>query len=80
MQAVCDIVDSLIGNFGKYHNTLSLPLRILHKHFFHFLLGLTVVPRENKYNAYAKFGGTDKEYYGIFRSGLTITYTLVTYL
>ena len=34
-----------------------------------------MVPRENKNNAYAKFGGTDKEYYGIFRSGLfLITY------
>ena len=26
-----------------------------HKHCFHFLLGLTMVPRENKSNAYAKF-------------------------
>ena len=24
-----------------------------------------MVPRENKNNAYSKFGGTDKEYYGI---------------
>ena len=29
-----------------------------------------MVPRENKNNAYAKFGGTNKEYYGIFRNGL----------
>ena len=29
-----------------------------------------MVPREYKNNAYAKFGGTNKEYYGIFRSGL----------
>ena len=29
-----------------------------------------MVPRENKNNAYAKFGGTKKEYYGIFPSGL----------
>ena len=29
-----------------------------------------MVPRENKNNAYAKFGGTNKEYYGIFRTGL----------
>ena len=28
-----------------------------------------MVPRENKNKAYAKFGGTNKEYYGIFRSG-----------
>ena len=29
-----------------------------------------MVLRENKNNAYAKLGGTNKEYYGIFRSGL----------
>ena len=29
-----------------------------------------MVPRENKTRAYAKFGGTNKEYYGIFESGL----------
>ena len=29
-----------------------------------------MVPRENKNNAYANFGGKNKEYYGIFRSGL----------
>jgi len=29
-----------------------------------------MVPRENKNNAYAKFGAANKEYYGIFRSGL----------
>ena len=29
-----------------------------------------MVSRENKNNAYAKFGGTNKEYYGIFRTGL----------
>ena len=29
-----------------------------------------MVLRENKNNAHAKFGGTNKEYYGIFRSGL----------
>ena len=31
---------------------------------------LTVVPRENKKIAYAKFGGTNKRCYGIFRNGL----------
>ena len=29
-----------------------------------------MAPRENKNNAYVKFGGTNKGYYGIFRSGL----------
>ena len=33
-----------------------------------------MVPRENKNNAYAKFGGTNKEYYGIFRTGLYSNY------
>ena len=28
-----------------------------------------MVPRENKNNANAKFGGTNKEYYCIFRNG-----------
>ena len=32
-----------------------------------------MVPRENKNNAYAKFGGTNKEYYVIFRTGLLRT-------
>ena len=59
-----------IGHFGKYHNTFCLSPKNLHKHCFQFLLGLTLVPKENENNAYAKFGGTNKEYYGIFRSGL----------
>ena len=29
-----------------------------------------MVPRENKSNTYAKFWKTNKEYYGIFESGL----------
>ena len=38
------------------------------------LLLITMVRRENKNNAYAKFGGTNKEYYGIFRTGLFAAY------
>ena len=57
-----------IGHSEKYHNALCLSPQILHKHCFQFLLGLTMVTRENKNNAYAKFGGTNKEYYGIFRN------------
>ena len=53
-----------IAHFEKYHNTLCLSPQILHKHCFQFLLGLTMVPRENKNNAYAKFGGTNNKYYG----------------
>ena len=59
-----------IGHFGKYHNTFCLSPQILHKHCFQFLLGLKMVPKENENNAYAKFGWTNKEYYGIFRGGL----------
>ena len=59
----------VIGHFAKYHDTLCLSPQILHKHCFQFLLGLTLVPRENKDSAYAKFGGTNKEYY-MFRNGL----------
>jgi len=33
-------------------------------------LGNRVIPRENKNSAHAGFGGTNGEYYGIFRSGL----------
>jgi len=33
-------------------------------------LGLTIVPRENKNNAFAEFGGADRECCGVFRSGL----------
>ena len=58
------------GHFAKYHDTLCLSPQILHKHCFQFLLGLTLVPRENKDSAYAKFGGTNKEYYDMFRDGL----------
>ena len=60
----------LMGHFGKYHNTLCLYRQMLHKHCFQFLLGLAMVPGENKHNAYAKFGVTNKEYYGIFQNGL----------
>ena len=36
-----------------------------------------MVPRENKNNAYVKFGTTNKEYYGIFRNGLLLLFYLV---
>ena len=46
--------------FQKYHNTLCCPFKILHKHCFQFLLGLTITPREIANNAYAKFWRDDK--------------------
>ena len=48
---------------GFYRNTLCLSSKILQKHCFQFLLGFTVVPRENKSNSYAKFWRANKEYY-----------------
>ena len=39
------------------HNAPYLPLKILHNLCFSFLLGITVVPREIKNNAYANFWG-----------------------
>ena len=63
----------ILGFFGKYHNTLCLSTQKLHKNCVQFLLGLRTVLRENKNNAYATFGGTNKEYYDIFRSGLCIS-------
>ena len=35
-------------------------LKILHKHFLQFLLGVKMAPRETENNAYAKFWG-DKQ-------------------
>ena len=68
-----------IGHFGKYHNTLCLSPQSLHKHCFCFLLGPLYVPRGTGNNAYVKFGGTNKEYYGIFRSGLLVILPFIAY-
>lgn len=57
-----------VGLFQKYHNTLYFSSKIFHKHCFYSLLGLTMIPRETRSNAYAD-GGTNKDYYGIFESG-----------
>ena len=54
---------------NKVYKALGLSNQILHKHCFLFLLGLTMVSRENKNNRYSKFGWKNKEYYGIFRFG-----------
>ena len=39
--------------------------KILHKHCLRFLLGVKMAPRETENNAYAKFGVTNKEHYGM---------------
>ena len=61
-----------IGHFQKYHNKYSLfgLQNFAFKHCFQFLLGPTMVPGENINNTYAKFLRANKEYYGIFESGL----------
>ena len=63
-------MDAAIGHFQKYHNTLCLPFKILHKYCFQFLFSLTMISRENKNNAYAKLWRGNKAYYGIFESRL----------
>ena len=51
------------------HNAPCLPPKILHDDFFSFLLGITVVPREIKEDAYARIWGAIKVYYGRCESG-----------
>ena len=46
--------------FQKYHSTLCCPSKVLHKHCFQFLFGLTITPREIENNAYAKFWRDNK--------------------
>ena len=57
-----------IGHFQKYHNTPRLSTKILHKHCSHFLLGLTMVPREKKNNAYCIYSNRHRCAYLIFQS------------
>ena len=53
-----------IRHFDTVHNALCLPPKILHKHCFQFLLGLTIVLGEIENNAYAKILGVNKVHYG----------------
>ena len=54
------VLNKRICQYQKYHNTLCPP-KILHKHCFHFLLGLLWVPRKNKNNTLDKnLGGQTK--------------------
>ena len=47
-----------IRYFRIAQNTLCLPPKILHKHCFQFLLGMTTIPRKIENNAkYALFWG-----------------------
>ena len=56
--------DIMIRNFHISHNAPYLPPQILHNLCFSFLLGITAVPRKIQNNAYAKFWGENKVYYG----------------
>ena len=55
---------SPIGHFKDTVTLFVYPLKSCISSF-QFLLGLTMVPRENKKNGYANFWRTSKEYYGI---------------
>ena len=68
LQCVLSYILCCIDHFGNYHNTLCLSPKILHKHCFQFQIKKKL--SENKNNAYANFGGTSKEYYGIFQNSL----------
>ena len=57
------LVDKATHLFQKYHNTLRCLCKLLHKHCFQFLLGLTIAPKEI---AQEKVWRDNKEYYGIF--------------
>jgi len=72
-----EVMVNKIGHFQKYHITplclssvVFVWAKFLHKHCFSFLLGSLQVPGENGNNVYARFWRTNKEYYGIFESGL----------
>ena len=51
--------------FHLHNNAPCLSTKILHNRCFQFFLGITMVPREIKDNAYAKFrgGGVNKVHY-----------------
>ena len=53
-----------IHHFHIVYDTLCLPLNILYKHCFQFLVGLTIVLLEIENNACAKFLGVNKVHYG----------------
>ena len=57
--------------FQKYHNTLFCLFKILHKHCFQSLLGLTIAPREMETFMFMQnFGGTTKSIMVFFEKDL----------
>ena len=62
--------------FQKYHNTLFCLFKILHKHCFQFLLGLTIAPREiETFMLMQNFGGTTKSIMVFFEKTYWVTET-----
>ena len=47
---------------AKSQRVFLLSNKTLHNLWFQFLLGISVVPRENEDNGYAKFWGVNKVY------------------
>jgi len=56
------------------YNTSCLPSKILHYLCFPFLLGIAVVPRETKDNAYANILGANKVFYGDVEMQIPLPY------
>ena len=59
-----------IGHFQKYHNTLCLSSKILHKYCFILSWDHSKSQEKMETMFMENFGGTNKEYYGIFASCL----------
>ena len=68
----CSILSGIlpIGHFQKYHNTLCLSLQILKSIAFIFPWDHSKSQEKMETMFMQNFGGTNKEYYGIFESGL----------
>ena len=66
----CDAYTKRLESHYLARESHYLASKILRKHCFHFLLGLTMVSRESKSNAYAKFWRDKKYiYFGKPKSG-----------
>ena len=63
------ITHAVDGYLSISHNTPCLPPKILYNVCLKLLLGISVVAREIEDNAFEKFGGANKVYYGKFANG-----------
>ena len=62
--------DSKLATFKNTVILFVCPSKISHKHCLHFLWDLVWSQEKTKAILMQNFGGTNKEYYGIFESGL----------